>query len=211
VLWREAVDLTGELGEITSLLGAGGLFSTGVANPRYGFLPIAPEIPAAGAFARALDAKHVPELDFRDLGVSLECHIVDFGPGGLVGNQRDWIYRETGAVPPAEPSELDPGRLIRLLREPGGLTHGPSFLGESPSERLQKLRGLLEEALSVFGDHRDDQLARTIVEAAYLGEAAPHESIARNLNLSRSAYFRRLQQATERVGQEIVATIQRRS
>lgn len=211
VLWREAVDLTGEMGEITSLLGAGGLFSTGVANPRYGFLPIAPEIPAASAFARALDAKHVPELDFRDLGVSLDCHIVDFGPGGLVGNQRDWIYRETGVVPPTETSELDPGRLIRLLREPGGLTHGPTFLGGSPSERLQRLRGLIEEALSVFGDHRDDQLARTIVEAAYLGEAAPHEAIARNLNLSRSAYFRRLQQATERVGQEIAATVQRRA
>ncbi len=209
VLWREAVDLTGEMGEVTSLLGAGGLLSTGVANPRYGYLPISPVIPAAKAFAESLGATHHPELDFADLGMELECYIVDFGPGGLLGNQRDWIYRETGATPPAHAIDVEPERLLKLLREPADLAHGPHWLGASPSERLQRLRSLVGQALSVFGDHRDDKVARSIIEAAYLGEAAPHEAIARDLHLSRSSYFRRLHQATERVGEEITALVQR--
>jgi len=209
VLWREAVDLTGEMGEVTSLLGAGGLIATGVANPRYGYLPISPAIPAAGAFSERLGAEHVPALDFDALGIRLECHIVDFGPGGLLGMQRDWIYRETGAAAPSETEDPEPERLLRLLREPSGLVDGPSWLGEMPSERAANLRALVERALPVFGDSRDDQLARSIVEAAYLRDAAPHESIARSLHLSRSAYFRRLHAANERLCTELAVIIQR--
>ena len=49
----------------------------------------------------------------------------------------------------------------------------------------------------MFGDSRDDVLARAIIEAAYLGDGASHEAIARRFHLSRSAYFRRLQSATQ--------------
>ena len=193
VLWREAVDLTGEMGEVTSLLGAGGLLATGVANPRYGFLPISPLVPAAQEFSEALGAVHVPALDMRGHGMELACHVVDFGPGGLIGFQRDWIYRETGsAVPVDRPRTAIPSRLLRMLREPAGLSHGPAWLGDTPAERLANLRRRVTAALDVFGTHHDDQLARAIIEAAFLGEAAPHEAIARQLHLSRSAYFRRL-------------------
>ncbi len=205
VLWREAVDLTGEMGEVTSLLGAAGIIGTGVDNPRYGYLPISPEIPAARAFAEALGATHLPDLDIEALGMRLECHLVDFGPRGVLGFQRDWIYRESGARPPGDVAEADPGRLIRLLRDPAELAHGPEWLGDRPSARLAALQGLVADALSVFGESRDDQLARSIVEAAYLGDGAPHETIARRFHLSRSAYFRRLHAATERVGRELVA------
>ncbi len=210
VLWRDAVDLTGEMGEVTSLLGTGGLLSTGVANPRYGYLPISPLIPAARAFVETLGATHHPELDFAALGMELACYIVDFGPGGLLGSQRDWIYRESGATPPAHAIDVEPERLLKLLREPAELLNGPAWLGGSPSERLRALRSLVERSLSVFSDHRDDQVARSIIEAAYLGEAAPHEAIARNLHLSRSAYFRRLQAATDRVAEELAAQVRRR-
>ena len=71
--------------------------------------------------------------------MELECYIVDFGPGGLLGNQRDWIYRETGATPPAHAIDVEPERLLKLLREPADLAHGPHWLGESPSERLQRV------------------------------------------------------------------------
>lgn len=207
VLWREAVDLTGGLGEVTSLLGAGGLLSTGVPNPRYGFLPISPIIPAALRFSEALGARHLPELDVRTHGMELDCHVIDFGPLGLIGFQRDWIYRETGAPPPIDVPEFDAARLLRLLRDPDGLSRGPQWLGQSPSARLERLRSLVTEALVVFGSHRDDELACSIIVAAYLGDAASHESIARRLHLSRSAYFRRFQAATERVGEEVVAIV----
>ena len=205
VLWREAVNLTGEVSEVTSLLGAAGVLGSGVVNPRYGFLPISPLIPVALQFSEALGARHVPALDVHALGMHLECHVIDFGPRGLLGFQRDWIYRESGAQPPSDAAEPDPGRLIRLLRDPSGLSHGPEWLGSRPSERLDRLRDLVRDSLIVFGDSRDDQLARSIIEAAYLGDGAPHEAIARQFHLSRSAYFRRLHAATARVGDELTA------
>jgi hypothetical protein len=209
VLWREAVDLTGEMGEVTSLLGAGGLLATGVVNPRYGFLPISPLVPAALQFSEALGAVHVPALDMHGHGMDLACHVVDFGPGGLIGFQRDWIYRETGSAVPVDGPEGDPARLLRMLREPAGLSHGPAWLGDTPAERLANLRRRVTAALDVFGSHHDDQLARAIIEAAFLGDAAPHEAVARQLHLSRSAYFRRLNAATTRVGVEVVASARR--
>ena len=209
VLWREAVDLSGEMGEVTSLLGAGGLLASGVANPRYGFLPISPLVPAALGFSEALGAVHVPALDMHGHGMELACHVVDFGPGGLIGFQRDWIYRETGSAVPVDRPEGDPSRLLRMLREPAGLSHGPAWLGDTPAERLANLRRRVTAALDVFGTHHDDQLARAIIQAAFLGDSAPHEAIARQLHLSRSAYFRRLNAATTRVGEEVAASARR--
>lgn len=207
VIWREAVDLTGEMGEVTSLLGAGGIVATGVPNPRYGFLPITPMLPAAIEFSQALGAAHVPELDVIGHGMHLECHIVDFGPGGLIGFQRDWVYRETGAAPPmpAPAPDLDPIALVRMLRDPGGLAHGYDWLGGSPSDRLDALHDRVSRALDVFSDSDADRTDRAIVEAAYLGDGAPHEAIARRLHLSRTTYFRRLQDATTRVAEELLA------
>lgn len=209
VLWREAVDLTGEMGEVTSLLGAGGIMSTGVPNPRYGFLPISPMLPAAADFSEALGARHVPELDLVGYGMHLECHIVDFGPGGLLGFQRDWVYRETGAAPPtAVPTEdVDPVALVRLLRDPSELAAGYEWLGVAPSDRLDALRERVTRALDVFSDSVADQTDRSIVEAAYLGDGAPHEVVARRLHLSRTTYFRRLQAATERLAAEVMARL----
>jgi hypothetical protein len=207
VLWRDAIDLTGELGEVTSLLGAGGLMSTGVANPRYGFLPISPVVPAARMFSEALGATHEPALDVATHGQELACHIVDFGPNGLLGFQRDWIYRETGARPPSDLPEVEPIEVLKLLRDPDRLAHGPAWLGTSPSARLDRLRQLVADSLVVFGDHRDDELAREIIAAAYLGQNDPHDAIARRLHLSRSAYFRRLHAASERVSEELAARL----
>lgn len=207
VIWRDAVDLTGEFGEVTSLLGFGGLLATGVTNPRYGFLPITPLLPAARRFSEALGAQHVEALDVRVGGQELDCHIVDFGPRGLIGFQRDWIYRETGVMPPPDGPTDDQLDVLKLLRDPAALAYGPRWLGATPSARLERLRGLVVDALVVFGEHHDDQIARSIIEAAYLGSNATHDTIARQLHLSRSAYFRRLHAASERVGEQIAAVL----
>lgn len=204
VLWREAVDLTGEFGEVTALLGAAAILGTGVINPRYGFLPIADEVPAARLFSEALGAQHLPELDLDAHGMQLACHVVDFGPTGLLGFQRDWIYRESGALPPIDDAEADPARVLRMLRDPNALGLGPDWLGATPSDRLERLRAMVSDAIDgAFGDHRDDQLAAEILRAAYLGDGASHETIARRFHLSRSAYFRRLQAATTRLSAEL--------
>jgi hypothetical protein len=64
-------------------------------------------------------------------------------------------------------------------------------------------------ALDVFGTHPDDQLARSIIETAFLGDVTSHEAVARQLHLSRSAYFRRLNSASARVGEEVLAAARR--
>ena len=206
VLWREAVDLTGQMGEVTSLLGAAGIIGSGVVNPRYGYLPITPTMPAALAFSQALGAVHIPELDVAAGGMKLQCHLIDFGSQGVLAFQRDWVYRESGAAPPRSiDQDDDPSQLIRMLRDPAALAHGPEWLGAIPSERVERLRELVRESLQVFGSSSDDVLARTIITAAYLDGPSAHESIARRLHLSRSAYFRRLQAATTRLGDELAA------
>ncbi|MEO6126459.1 MAG: AAA family ATPase [Ilumatobacteraceae bacterium] len=206
VLWREAVDLTGQMGEVTSLLGSAGIIGSGVVNPRYGYLPISPTLPAALAFAEALGAAHISELDVATGGMDLQCYLIDFGPQGVLAFQRDWVYRESGANPPRPVAgDDDAGQLIRMLRDPAALAHGPSWLGSVPSVRIERLRELVRESLGVFGSSADDRLAHTIITAAYIDEPAAHESIARRLHLSRSAYFRRLQSATTRLGDELAA------
>ena len=70
-----------------------------------------------------------------------------------------------------------------------------------PPERLANLRRRSRPRSTCSGRHHDDQLAQAIIEVAFLGDAAPHEAVARQLHLSRSAYFRRLNAATDRVGE----------
>jgi len=48
--------------------------------------------------------------------------------------------------------------------------------------------------------HRRDQLLRKLRERGYLDPDSRHEQVAERLNLSRTAYFRRLRQASERLG-----------
>jgi hypothetical protein len=141
--------------------------------------------------------------------MSLECHIVDLGAGGLIGTQRDWIYRETGSQPPSSAGEVDGAELLKWLRSPSALAEGPQWLGSSPSDRWNSLRSAAEDALDVFGPSADDVLARSIIVAAYLSDNRSHEAVARDLHLSRSAYFRRLQAASARFGVELAARAQR--
>jgi hypothetical protein len=202
VIWREAVDLTETTGEVTALLGTAGVLGSGIANPRYIVLPISPVIPAALAFSESLGGRPLPELAVEAHGIRLECHLVDFGPGGILGFQRDWIYRETGALPPGG-GVADPALLLAGLRNAKELAEGPAWLGATRAERVARLRELVADVVRDLGDGDDDCLAREIVTAAYLEGHLPHDRIARRLHLSRSAYFRRFRAASDRVADEL--------
>ena len=58
--------------------------------------------PPRGSCVRAPSPNgvHVPELDVRIGPKTIECHIVDFGPGGVLGPQREIVYRELGFCAP---------------------------------------------------------------------------------------------------------------
>ncbi len=58
---------------------------------------------------------------------------------------------------------------------------------------------LLDAAEHAFGETPDEQLLRSVLVRGYFEPASNHERAARELHLSRAAYFRRLRSASERV------------
>lgn len=93
--------------------------------------------------------------------------------------------------------------LLRMLRVPRLLEKGPAWLGATAAERREVLQSWVESALQSFGSSPDDRLAVLIIREAYLDGQGSHETIARRLHLSRSAYFRRLGAALARIAADI--------
>ncbi|HET6793317.1 MAG TPA: ATP-binding protein [Acidimicrobiales bacterium] len=204
VLWRTANDLTGEPDNpVQGLLGAAGIRRCGLPNPRRVYLPINPAAPRAVAFAAAVGAVHVPQLDLRtDADDVTECHVADLGPGGVLGAYRDVIYAELGLQAPA-PEAVPSDAVREALRHwdnPVALAASPLAEGTTVVERCEAVRRLVRTGLeAAFGDSADDALLREVIERGYLSHALSHEATARQLGLSRAAYFRKLREAAERV------------
>jgi hypothetical protein len=214
VIWRDTVDLTGDpQSGVIAMLGMAGILRAAHANPRYAYLVIDPALAAARAFSTALGAVHVPELDLERYGNRVECHIVDFGPGGLLRAQRDLVYRELGLPPPSlpPPSAFQPAELLTVVRfclrhfaDSEQLAGTPLARGETVSERADSVRKLLERGITqAFGSRPSDELNARVLLRGYIEPGPSHEQAAEELHLSRSAYFRRLKEATERLARSI--------
>jgi hypothetical protein len=202
VLWHDAVDLVGFGSGVQAMLGVAGMMQSGLANPRLAYLPIRPRLPEALEFAKVLGARHVPELDLQLAGVHVECHLLDYGPGGLLGAQRDVIYAEVGLRPPhTPPIELEVVRqALRDLGVPSRLAANDLASGDGCEERAESVRAVLTDAAEhAFGETADELLLRHVLTRGYLDPAPSHELAARELNLSRAAYFRRLKMAVVRI------------
>ena len=213
VLWRDVVDLASEPDpDVISMLGmAGVVLRAARGNPHYAYLPINPRLPGALEFSRALDARHIETLDAAFGKARIECHVVDYGPGGVLGAQRDVIYRELGLTPPesADGHEQLTSAVRHALRNvdrPHVLAESELAAGGTLQQRASSVRAQLEEAAErAFGLGAGDQLTRQTLILGYLDPSPSHELAAEQLSLSRSAYFRRLQRATERVADYIAA------
>lgn len=178
-------------------------------NPRFAYLPINPEFRGAPEFAAALGAEHVAALDARLDDQAIECHVVDYGPGGLLAAQREVVHVEAGLEPPPrETTEADVHEAVRAalrsLRIPRDLAANPLATGAGTDERAASVRSLLERAAGrCFGRGPNEELTRSVLVRGYLDPAASHEVAAEELAISRSAYFRRLKLATERLADYI--------
>jgi hypothetical protein len=62
---------------------------------------------------------------------------------------------------------------------------------------------LLDATEQAFGEDPNEQLFKRVLVRGYLDPAPSHEAAAEELALSRSAYFRRLKLATERVASHL--------
>lgn len=214
LLWRNATALSQHPG-VQPLLGGAGLLLGGVPNPRYLYLPIDPAHPQAMAFSAALGAEHVAQLDVRIGSDLTECHLVDAGPGGIVGAQLAAVLAELGAPPVRSGAEPVPGATPVAMRDavrdalrdwqrPDLLAACRLAEGVETADRAAHVRGRVLAAIDrAFGESRRDQALRRVVEAAYFERTTSHEQVARSLHLSRATYFRHLREATDRIAAHV--------
>ena len=218
VLWHDSIDFSGNPRlRVQAMLGMAGVLRSGLDNPRYAYMPISSRMSDARAFAEALGASHLPELDVSIADHTLECWLLDYGPGGLLGMQREVVYKELGLKPPAFhriPGDADYAAAVRdALRDfrvPHKLAASPLGQGSSPDERAESVRDLIRGAVDrSFGDTHNERLLRDILIRGYIDPAPSHEQAADELNVSRSTYFRRLKAAAERVAEHLAAAHER--
>ncbi len=227
LLWRDAIDFTRNPIDdpgtgppsLQGLLNMAGILRSGLANPRYAYLPINPRDKLSRRFVEATGARLVPQLRYNAGRYALDCYILDFGPGGLLGLQRALVYAEAGrelpATPPPAGAPTGDGpafdtagavrEALRDLQVPVRLARNPLARGADTDTRAASVRALIEQAAGrAFGDTEDERLQARVLGRGYLDPAASHELAADELHLSRATYFRRLRRAAERVA-EVVA------
>ncbi len=213
VLWHDSVDFIGDpRGRVQAMLGMAGVLRSGASNPRFAYLPINPTNPHALGFARVLGAEHLPNLDLEIGDHRVECHRIDFGPGGSTAAQRAVVYAELGLARPDTGDgeatlELESVReALRNFRVPHELARSPLASGEMPEARAESVRMLLRDAADrAFGDSENEKLLQRVLIRGYIEPAPSHEQAAIDLSLSRAAYFRRLRVAAERVAEFLAA------
>jgi hypothetical protein len=225
ILWRDAIDFTDDpQSGIQGMLNMVWVLRSGLSNPRWAYLPIDSDHARAKGFASALGAQHLSELDVRIDDTQFECHLVDYGEGGLLAMQRGVVYMELGMTPPpvtaparapaaapeaprrakagSEIGEEAVRDALRNLRVPPELARSPLATGDGVEERAASVRTLLEDAAAgAFGEGENEDLLRRVLTRGYLEPATSHEAAADELNLSRAAYFRRLKLASERIAE----------
>ena len=202
VLWRAANDVTDDPESPTQgLLGAGGIRRSGLANPRWVYLPINELQPRAVSFAAAVGANAVPGLEFG----TVQCYEADLGPGGTLGAYRAVIYAELGLPAPAPgtpPAQVR--QVLRSWHDVTALAASPLAEGAEPVERALSVRTRITAALDVaFGPSPEDRLLREVLEEGYIARSSSQEATASRLGISRAAYFRRLSQAVERLAASV--------
>jgi hypothetical protein len=200
VLWRDSEDFSGDpRSHVRAMVNMAGILRSGLKNPRYAYLPIDPASGAARAFSTALAAHHLPQLDVEIGERRVECHLVDYGAGGLLSAQRDLVYAELGLVTTAAPFDAEIVRhALRNFHVPHELADSPLAVGAGAAS----VRELLEEAAEqAFGETENERLLQRVLVRGYITPATSHEQAAHELNLSRSAYFRRLSLASRRVAE----------
>lgn len=213
VLWQSAVDFTGE-GKVQAMLGIAGVLRSGAVSPRFAYLPIDSRVRGAGEFAKAIGARHLPELDASFDTMKLECYRLDYGPGGLFALVRNQIYAELGLPEPEQPAPVRPPivdletvrDVLKNFRVPRELARSSLARGVSVSERAESVRELVRTAAAdAFGDSETEKLLYSVLVFGYLEPLRSHEEAAARLCMSRAAYFRRLRTAVERLSEHMAA------
>ena len=193
ILWRDSFDFTDDpTSGIQGMLNMVWVLRSGLANPRIAYLPIDPRVPGATVFSEALGGQHVAELDVHVGDAEFQCHVIDYGEGGLLGLQRAFVYMELGLPAPepetpvaataGAPVSVEPGAVrdaLRSLAVPADLARSPLASGRASQARAASVRALLETGTrDAFGDADDERLLASVLTRGYLDPAPSHEAAA---------------------------------
>lgn len=209
LLWRNTVDLVGDP-IVPALLRTACLQLSGLPNVRfiYGFCDA--DDAEAQALSRAIGAVVMPELTVRDRGRDVECHLVDHGPGGMLAGVLRLLYLDLGlpAPPARDPGEVAAATVrdaLRAYHDPVALAASPLARGATVDARAASVRALLQEGVdAAFGPSVGDAIDAETIRLGYMSGDG-HAAAALRLHLSRSSYFRRLADASERLARYIIS------
>lgn len=114
-----------------------------------------------------------------------------------------WLERVSRARADARrTSAPDADEVRRVLKG----FHRPAVLADSTlGGGVDEVRARLLAAVAAeFADSEGDRLLREVLEAAYLAPDASHAAAMRSLHLSRTTYYRRLAEATDRLAARVL-------
>jgi AAA ATPase domain len=217
LLLRDGSDLVRErdsanTSPVVAVANFASVIGCGLPSVRYMYATTDPEDRQVHEFLLALGYERVPENDVEDGERVVPSYVVDWGPGGVVRALRDIVYRDMGMSPPRsverQESAADTVRdALRAYRDPIALAASPLGRGRGTEERAATVRELLREAVAAaFGDSPDQRLQRQAIERGYLDPEGGHARAMHELSVSRTTYFRRLAEGSERVTRYVLET-----
>jgi hypothetical protein len=213
LVWHCSVSVDEDpTGAVQGLLGIGGYLATATPNPVASYIAVTPSRLEALAFAAAVSAVHVPELDavLAD-GSPIQVHVINHGTAGLVQHIHRTVYAELGLPESRTPSPRAASRqlldledvraALRVLnsdRQLAATALAARLVPDEPTRpaQAQRLRALLVEAIeNAWPDPASEE--RRSLELAYVrpGRSSPAEQ----LHMSRSSWFRLLRRALQGV------------
>ncbi|GAA3600427.1 hypothetical protein GCM10022235_85460 [Kribbella ginsengisoli] len=159
------------------------------------------------AICREAGGRLVPKLHWLVNGREVSCYHIDWGPGGFHSAERDLVYRELQIVAPNRQTTADDVReaLDGFLSD-HALADSPLAVGTNDTDRTASARAVLRSAaeFALAGSPHAAQL-RFIVDRRFFTTREPHARLARALMVSRATYFRRLEEAIDRIATYVVS------
>ncbi len=179
VIWHAAVDFTKQ-GKVQAMLGVAGALRSGTASPRFAYLPIDTRVPAALAFAQALGAEHHYDLDVEIGGLTVECHRLDYGPGGITAFIRAQVYSEIG-LPAPDPTQAGPPGPATAPPLTGPRVTGPRVTGHAGRSVGEDATTIPAQACGVRDASGASQLPPPAVELSTVRDALKNFRVPREL------------------------------
>jgi hypothetical protein len=213
LVWHCSVSVDEDpTGAVQGLLGIGGYLATSTPNPVASYIGVTPSRPEAVAFAAAVSAVHVPELDavLAD-GSAIQVHVINHGPAGLVQHIHRTVYAELGLPESRAPSPRATDRQLLDLEEVrtalrafnsdqqlAGTPLADQLVAAEPTRhaKADRLRAVLLEAVeSAWPDSLGEE--RRALDIAYVHPSGGNP--ATTMHMSRSSWFRLLRRALQGV------------